>query len=72
MANKPTHELRIGTIKAVIWRNETPNGPRYNISICRLYKDGDQWKESTSFGRHDLLLLAKIVDLAHTWIVKHD
>jgi hypothetical protein len=37
-------------------------------TFSRLYKDGDQWKDSASFGRDDLLLLAKLADAAHTWL----
>ena len=64
---KPAHEIRLGRIKATIWENETENGSRYNVTISRLYKDGDEWKQSTSFGRDDLPLVAKVADLAHTW-----
>ena len=64
---KPVHEIRLGRIKATIWENETENGTRYNVTVCRLYKDGDQWKQTSSFGRDDLPLVAKVVDLVHTW-----
>lgn len=65
---KPVHEIRLGTIKAAIWENETTNGTRHNVTITRLYKDGDEWKRSESFGRDDLPLLAKVADQAHSWI----
>ena len=65
---KPVHELRLGRIKAAIWANDTDNGLRHNATITRLYKDGDEWKTSTSFGREELPLVAKIADMAHTWI----
>ncbi|MSR55932.1 MAG: hypothetical protein EXS09_22065 [Gemmataceae bacterium] len=65
---KPVHEVRLGRIKAAIWANETDNGTRHNVTITRLYKDGDEWKTSTSFGREELPLVAKVADLAHTWI----
>lgn len=58
----------MGTIKATIWENETQVGIRYNVNVARIYKDGEQWKQTESFGRDDLPLLAKVVDLAHTWI----
>ena len=48
--SKPIHEIRLGRIRAAIWENETKNGSRHNVSFSRLYKDGDQWKDSTSFG----------------------
>lgn len=64
---QPVHEIRVGSIKATIWQNDTPNGTRHNVQIGRLYKDEDEWKQTTSFGREDLLLVAKVCDLAHTW-----
>ncbi len=69
MANtqKPV-EVRIGAIKATIWQNETEAGPRHNATFSRLYKDGDDWKSTSSFGRDDLLFLAKVADLAHSRI----
>ncbi len=71
MANKPVHEVRLGSIKAAIWSNDTTMGTRYNVTLARLYKDGDQWKSSDSFGRDDLPLVGKVADLAHTWIFDH-
>ena len=46
--------------------NGTDEQPRHNVTFSRLYKDGDQWKSTQSFGRNDLLVLAKVADLAHT------
>ena len=67
MANqKPVDEIRIGRVKATIWRNGTDEQPRHNVTFSRLYKDGDQWKSTQSFGRNDLLVLAKVADQAHT------
>ena len=65
---KPIHEVRLGAIKAAVWRNETEAGVRYNVTFSRLYKDGDQWQSTDSFGRDDLLTLAKVADQAHSWI----
>ena len=65
---RPVHELRPGRIRAAVWENSTQNGTRHNVTVSRLYKDGDEWKDSTSFGRDDLPLLAKVADLAHSWI----
>jgi len=72
MANgkdKPAHEIRLGRIKAVIWGNEIEGGGfRHNVQLRRIYKDGEEWKQSDSFGRDDLPLVAKVADMAHTWI----
>lgn len=67
--NGPVHEIRLGAIKAAIWQNDTQNGVRHNVTVSRLYKDGDDWKQTESFGRDDLLLVAKVADQAHSWIL---
>ena len=66
---KPFHSLKVGMVKAAIWRNETPFGPRFNTTFSRVYRKDDQWHVSDSFGRDDLLSLAKLADLAHSFIV---
>jgi hypothetical protein len=65
---KPVHEIRLGRIKAAVWQNQTQNGSRYNVTLSRLYRDGTRWKDSTSFGRDDLLVVAKIAEQAFAWI----
>lgn len=66
MAKQPAFEIRLGRIKAVVWENETEKGTRHNVQVSRLYKEGDEWKSSSSFGRDDLPLVAKVCDLAHS------
>ncbi len=66
--NKPAHEIRIGAVKAAIWDNSTADSVRHNVTFSRIYRDGDEWKRTESFGRDDLLVLAKLADQAHTWI----
>ena len=65
---RPVQEIRIGAIRAAIWRNETETGVRYNVTFERIYRDGEEWRSTGSFGRDDLLLLGKVADQAHTWI----
>ena len=69
MSKPPVHEIRLGLIKASIWRNQTKSGERHNVTLARLYKNGDVWKESGHLGRDDLLVAAKALDLAHSWIL---
>ena len=65
--NSPTAEVRLGRIKATIWANEGKNGERWHTAqLTRLYQDGGEWRSTHSFGRNDLLTVAKVADLAHT------
>jgi len=65
---RPAHEVRLGRIKATIWGNQNDNGTWYNVTLSRSYKDGEEWKSSSSFGRDELLTIAKAADMANTWI----
>lgn len=66
--NRPAHECRIGNIKAAVWRNENEGSVRFNVTFTRAYRDAEHWKTTDSFGRDDLLVVAKLADQAHTWI----
>ena len=69
-SNKPVAEVRVGAVKAAIWPNQTESGTvRYNVTFSRIYKDAEgNWKSTSSFGRDDLLIVAKVADQAHTKI----
>lgn len=66
--NRPVHEIRYGSVKVVIWKNQTQNGHMFNVTAARLFRDGDKWKEASSFGQDELLVLAKALNDAHSWI----
>ena len=66
--NKPVAELRIGAVKATVWENDGGGIPRCNVTFSRVYRDGDQWKTTQSFGFSNLLTLAKLAEQAHTLI----
>ena len=68
---QPVEEVRIGSIKAAIWRNEGDNGPRFNVTFQRLYRTEEgKWQSTGSFGRDDLLVLKKLADAAHTRVLE--
>ena len=70
---KPIHEVRLGLVRASVWENRGEHGVHYNVTLERLYcvrldDNRRTWKSTNSFGRGDLLLAAKVLDQAHTWI----
>ena len=67
--NSPIDEVRIGAVKAAIWKNQAGDTVRYNVTFGRLYRTDDgEWKTTRSFGTGDLLVLSKLADLVHTRI----
>jgi hypothetical protein len=72
MANqKPIKEIRLSGIRATIWPNPQEDGRvMHSVSFSRLYKAEGAWRDATSFGRNDLLLVAKAAEMAFDWLVQ--
>lgn len=70
--NKPVAKIRSGRISADIWRNDSEQGTRFTVTFARNYrhKETGDWKSTASYGRDDLLGLAKVADLAHSRILE--
>jgi len=81
--DRPVRVVRIRNIRGNIWGNRLDDGRIvYNVTIDRIWKEDDQtdeagavlkagqWQQSQSFGKDDLLIVAKVADLCHTWIYK--
>ena len=66
--NRPVHTVRVGSIKAAIWENQTDDGPRLAVTLSRGYKVEETWKDTGSFRPQDLLTLSKVADMAFDWI----
>jgi len=66
----PAAKLRMGVVTVSIWRNLDQEGRAwYSATVERSYKDkSDQWKHTNSFGRNEMLVVAKIANLAHSKI----
>jgi hypothetical protein len=68
---RPAQTIRIGRLKVTIWRQESDKGPWFSTVPSRTYKDqGGNWQSSSSLGRDDLLVMAKLLDQAHTWMCR--
>ena len=68
-ANKPVHTVRHRSIKATIWKNERSNGPMYNVTVARSYRDDNgEWKDTHSIGYDDLMNVAALMYEAHAHI----
>ena len=72
IAKSPRLEQQsLGTARFITLRKIGPDAAALAYGkrlVSRIYKDGDIWKSTESFGRDDLLLLAKVADKVHSWI----
>jgi hypothetical protein len=67
---QPSAKFRMGRISATVWENQGEKGPWFTTTILRSYKDGDDWKSTSSFGREDLPLVEKVAAQALFWIFR--
>jgi len=69
-SNLPVFTCRHRALKAAIWRNESEeNGPFFNTTVSRSYKDDkDEWHEAASFGFDDVLIVAELLRTCHGFI----
>lgn len=68
---RPTKEIKLGSVRAAIWRNELESGRvRHSVTFSRLYKDKEEgaWRDATSFGSGELPLLGRVAEQALAWI----
>jgi hypothetical protein len=69
MARKPHHEIRRGLIVVRIWQSKTGSRERYSLAVVRLFRNGDQWKESSRLGPDDIPVARLVLDEAHNWVL---
>ena len=68
--NKPAAKVSLYPVSAAIFRNASEKGDVfYNVTFERSYRDEKgEYQSSSSFGLGELLLLAKVANLAHSKI----
>ena len=57
---RPEFTVKVGNVEIAGWKNKGTSGEFYTASSPTIrYKDGDEWKEGSSYGALDLLSLAE-------------
>jgi len=73
-AAKPVKVFRMHGISVSIFENHTTTNGRdvlfYKVALQRSYRDGDEWKRSTSFGRDDLPTASLLLQEAWAFILE--
>ena len=70
---KPVKVFRLRGISASIFANQAKSEGHdityHKVSLQRTYRDGDEWKTTTSFGRDDLPVARLLLDRAWEYIL---
>ncbi len=56
---RPVYAKKIGAVKMAVWENQSDEGRVFfNVTIGRVFRDGEEWKETNSMnGLADLAAL---------------
>ncbi len=68
MSATSIHEIRLGRVRALIWREESAEGARHWVTVGRTTSSGPRTRPPGAFEPEDLPVVAEIMDLAHLWI----
>ena len=71
---KPVKTFRLRGVSASVFANTAKSDGRevtfHKVSLQRTYKDGDEWKNTTSFGRDDLPVAKLLLEQAWQFILE--
>ena len=70
---QPEKKFRAGGVVATIWKNKQKNKEGkefevYSINVDRTYKDGDEFKQTSSMKVNDLPKLALVANEAYAYL----
>lgn len=71
-ANKPLKVIRCRGVSASVFENKVEDGktPFYKVSLQKTYRDGDEFKTTTSFSRDDLAAVAMVAQAAWQYVTE--
>jgi hypothetical protein len=68
-SNRPAYTKKIGAVRVAVWANQKDDRTFYNISVNRIFRDGDVFKESSSLnGLADIACLREALSHVATWL----
>jgi hypothetical protein len=71
---KPEKVFRIGSVSASVFVNEVQEGkrPMRNVNLQKRYRDGEEWKSSSSFSLGELPQAIAALDLAMKYVADQE
>ena len=71
---KPVKSFRLRGVSVAVFENHTQSEGRdvtfHKVSVQKTYKEGEEFKTTTSFGRDDLPVVQMLLGRAWEWILE--
>ncbi|MBN1940797.1 MAG: hypothetical protein JW772_01290 [Candidatus Diapherotrites archaeon] len=69
----PIKKFKAGGIQVAVWENQGKEGNVFNsVSLDKRYKDGEEWKSSSSFKLNDLPKAILALQKAYEYLALKD
>jgi hypothetical protein len=68
-STKPVKVFRLRGISASVFENESENGSFYKISVVRTFKDGKEFKSTSTFSRDDIPVMLHVSKMAWHFVL---
>lgn len=68
--NKPVRIFRLRGVKVAVFENKTGEQTYFKVSTQKIYKEGNDWKTTTSLGRDDLPVAQLLLGRAWEFILE--
>ena len=68
--NPPIYKTRDRSLSVNVWERSNDHGVFHDVTFERAYKDGEEWRKTSSIPADELQNLRKLLDLAHTAILE--
>ncbi len=68
--NKPVRTFRLRGVKVAVFENKAEQGAYYKTALQKIYRDGEEWKTTTSLGRDDLPVARLLLGRAWEFILE--
>src|SRR5438270_7881485 len=66
----PIKVFRLRGVKAAVFENRGDQGVFHKVSLQRIYREGEEWKTTTSLGREDLPVARLLLQRAWEFVLE--
>ena len=68
--SRPVRTFRLRGVKVAVFENKSEQGAFYKTSLQKIYREGEEWKTTTSLGRDDLPVARLLLQRAWEFILE--
>jgi hypothetical protein len=70
--NKPVQIFRLRGVKVSVFENHAQEAVFHKVTVQKIYREGEEWKTSTSLGRDDIPIARLLMGQAWEFILTRE